>query len=74
MRALSMCVGALFVTQVSSMAWAETVRLVGATTFNSEIMEPYKEQIEKESGQKFFYFRAEPRKASWRSSKAITSP
>jgi len=52
MRALSICVGALVATQVSSMAWAETVRLVGATTFNSEIMEPYKEQIEKESGQK----------------------
>jgi ABC-type phosphate transport system substrate-binding protein len=52
MRTLSICVGALFATHASGMAWAETVRLVGATTFNSEIMEPYKEQIEKESGQK----------------------
>src|SRR5947208_352176 len=51
MRALSICAGALLATHASGIATAETVRLVGATTFTSEIMEPYKEQIEKESGQ-----------------------
>jgi ABC-type phosphate transport system substrate-binding protein len=52
MRALSVSVAALVAVHVSSIACAETVRLVGATTFNSEIMEPYKEEIERESGHK----------------------
>jgi ABC-type phosphate transport system substrate-binding protein len=52
MRGLSICVGALLAAHTGSIATAETVRLVGATTFTSEIMEPYKEEIEKESGQK----------------------
>ena len=52
MRALSACVSVLLAAHASSFAMAEPVRLVGATTFTSEIMEPYREQIEKESGQK----------------------
>src|SRR5215208_7019388 len=52
MRAVSVFLGALLAAHSKGLAMAETVRVVGGTTFASEIMEPLKEQIEAESGQK----------------------
>jgi ABC-type phosphate transport system substrate-binding protein len=52
MRVSSACVGVLLAAHASSFAMAEPVRLVGATTFTSEIMEPNRELIESQSGQK----------------------
>jgi hypothetical protein len=52
MRALSVCVAALLGTFASNIATAETVRVVGATTFTSEIMEPHRARIEELSGHK----------------------
>ena len=52
MRAFSICIIAMLGANANSNAAAETIRVVGSTTFTSEIMEPYRAKIEELSGHK----------------------